>query len=927
MSIISYDGQSLSLGGRRVWLVGGQIDYARVPRELWAHRIQAARQAGLNCIWTSCVWQAHEPTQGNTDFADDLDLRAFVQLVGRNGLLCALRVGPYVGDGWDNGGLPGWLAANPAVRLREANPPYLEACGRYFKALLDQVKDLQVHQDAAPAAAEAATMSGPAAPLETPVVMVQSEHQWTCANPDAARAYLGELFRYLREHGCTVPVVESNHLWSHTDLTIAAWGGSEHLAADLRQLQQVQPHAPRFLAGYEVAQPAPFANPTPEPTTPDDLLHDLASVLATGAQYCVAPLHGGTNFAFNAGQTPHPTASPLTTSNDRGAPLTEAGTRRPSYLALKRISTFATRFGQLFANLQPDAHHAAVAVDGPADHLAVIHQRGAQGDVVFLFNPNPKPDADTEILLPNGLTLPVPLGNDRVAWFVTDAPLNGDSTLQYTNLRPWALVARKLLVLFGPPGADGIVCIDGSALHITVPTGNAPAVDDCEGITVAVLNNDQIDAAYPTHDGIFIGATGLDDDGQPLPLKAWTHCTVVATDGKTRRRKTTAPPRTPPAPKLTKWESAPLDTYTNGQQDRYESIDGPASLESLQTNDGYGWYRVECGKNPKAKAILPPGAGRLHLFRNSQPLAVANDPFTASHDPIDLQATGTLVVLAEITGRFYEAWQLGTPHGLTDHLYAVTKVGTTPLKTGRDRPPDLFALRAFFPGARPGVQGATRFYTWSVKPVGANPVYVQIDKLPARALLSVNDEPLGAYDPHHSAARECFVLRPGEHLRRGNNTVRLSMLDTDEPAPDLSRAQLTKHVNVYQGTKNLTARATWAFAPWEPPADDQYARTPARLPAGPRWFRAQFNVTNTHTPLWFEPNGLSKGQLYLNGRNLGRYAVATPTGRPIPGQTRYYLPEPWLNTDAPNTLTLFDEQGRSPKDTTLAYDPTSSTGQ
>ena len=64
---------------------------------------------------------------------------------------------------------------------------------------------------------------------------------------------------------------------------------------------------------------------------------------------------------------------------------------------------------------------------------------------------------------------------------------------------------------------------------------------------------------------------------------------------------------------------------------------------------------------------------------------------------------------------------------------------------------------------------------------------------------------------------------------------------------------------------------------------------------------------------------MSKGQIYLNGHNVGRYYHATRTGRSVGPQERYYLPEPWLQTDTPNELLLFDEHGRSPVACRLVY--------
>ena len=74
-------------------------------------------------------------------------------------------------------------------------------------------------------------------------------------------------------------------------------------------------------------------------------------------------------------------------------------------------------------------------------------------------------------------------------------------------------------------------------------------------------------------------------------------------------------------------------------------------------------------------------------------------------------------------------------------------------------------------------------------------------------------------------------------------------------------------------------------------------------------------------PLFLQPDGLTKGQLYVNGHNAGRYFVRTHTNAAVPPQSRYYLPEAWLRTDASNELVLFEEHGRAPHKCKLVHDP------
>lgn len=48
---------------------------------------------------------------------------------------------------------------------------------------------------------------------------------------------------------------------------------------------------------------------------------------------------------------------------------------------------------------------------------------------------------------------------------------------------------------------------------------------------------------------------------------------------------------------------------------------------------------------------------------------------------------------------------------------------------------------------------------------------------------------------------------------------------------------------------------------------------------------------------------MRKGQIYLNGRNVGRFLTGVT-------QNRYYLPESWLKEE--NTLSIFEEYGVNP---------------
>jgi hypothetical protein len=914
MPSISYDGQSFLIDGRRVWIVSGAIHYARVPRGLWHSRIRAAKQAGLNCVQTDVFWNRHEPKPGVFDFTGEADLRHFLRLVAQEGMHCILRPGPYLGAQWDFGGLPPWLLRREGLRLRQANPVFLESCARYLGAVMEQVQDLQITSVTPPAPWQVHGGGGP-------IIMMQAENQWFCHNPVQADTYLRELVRYLRENGCEVPITCCSNLWQRTEGTIDTWNASDHLAADLRQLRAVCPDAPRLVTEFRPGGWDRWDAVHAGDCDADGILSRLASALAVGAQYNLYMFHGGTNFGFYAGRGLAAADAFGTTSHDGAAPLLEAGGRGGKYLAVKRISTFASQFASLLGHLQSGSAPTAVAVADNGTHPpSVMHQDGTQGKLVFLFQGKDDPAPQIDLLLPNGLTLPVPMGDERVAWLVLDANLAGLATLTYTNLRPWAFLGRHLLVLFGPAGAQGLVCIDGALREVQVPTGQVPTVVTHQDLILAVLSTQQIDAAYVAGADLIVGAAGLDDHDQPLPLKGWPHACRVDPHGHVTRLPMT-PPRLPVNPHLGAWQSAGVDDLVSGASESFAPIDGPRSLEDLGCDYGYGWYRLGAVAHAPGQVLFPQSGDRLHVFTRGRRAALLGLGPGAQFDPASLTLGDPTVILADNLGRLSCGWRLGESKGLWGHVYTLKPLALGKPKVVSGRAPDPFTLSGYWDQLRVGDHRSADALIWSVSVPAAGPGVLDICDLPLRCMVQVNGRSLDMYDPTLSAHHLRLVVP----LKRGRNEIKLALTRALPPKTDAG-----KFLRLYQTVQNLSAKAQWSFAPWTIPAAAAFqpagapgagAGTGGKTGAGtPRWFRTQFQVRPTQVPLWLEPRGLTKGQIILNGHNIGRYFVATPAGQPVPPQTRYYLPEPWLHTDQPNDLLLFDEHGRSPRSCRLVYD-------
>ena len=80
----------------------------------------------------------------------------------------------------------------------------------------------------------------------------------------------------------------------------------------------------------------------------------------------------------------------------------------------------------------------------------------------------------------------------------------------------------------------------------------------------------------------------------------------------------------------------------------------------------------------------------------------------------------------------------------------------------------------------------------------------------------------------------------------------------------------------------------------------------------PAWYASKFRYNPTGVPLFLHILAAKKGQVFLNGRNVGRFWTIGP-------QHYYYLPECWLQQQ--NELLLFTEGGENPSGSRLEYRP------
>jgi beta-galactosidase len=143
----SPDGHVLAINSRYLlrdgqpWFpVMGEFQYSRYPASEWEQEILKMKAGGVTIVSTYVFWIHHEEIEGHFDWSGQRDLRRFVELAGRHGMLVWVRVGPWDHGEVRNGGLPDWLLQRCATR--ESNPVYLKYVARFYGEIGRQLKGL-----------------------------------------------------------------------------------------------------------------------------------------------------------------------------------------------------------------------------------------------------------------------------------------------------------------------------------------------------------------------------------------------------------------------------------------------------------------------------------------------------------------------------------------------------------------------------------------------------------------------------------------------------------------------------------------------------------------------------------------------------------------------------------------------------------------
>ena len=308
------------LNGKPFVVKAAELHYPRIPRPFWEQRIQLCKALGMNTICLYTFWNAHEPEPGKFDFSGQNDLREFIKLCAKNDMKVILRPGPYVCAEWEMGGLPWWLLKKKDIRLREADPYFLQRVDMFQKEVAEQVADLTI------------THGGP-------IIMVQVENEYGSYGTD--KGYVGRIRDMLRRHfdpEVTLFQCDWSSNFLNNGLDDLVWtlnfGTGADIDSQFAPLKEARPHTPlmcsEFWSGWFDKWGAAH-----ETRPADDMIAGIDEMLSKGISFSLYMTHGGTNWGHWAGAN-SPGFAPDVTSYDYDAPISESGQITPKYLKLRK---------------------------------------------------------------------------------------------------------------------------------------------------------------------------------------------------------------------------------------------------------------------------------------------------------------------------------------------------------------------------------------------------------------------------------------------------------------------------------------------------------------------------------------------------------------------------------------------------------------
>ncbi len=443
----------LTLGGKAIIPVMGEVHPTRVKRENWESTILKMKANGINIIAFYIFWIHHEEIEGEFNWSDNYDIRAFVELCKKHQIWAYPRLGPWCHGEVRNGALPDWLMKKEELKLRSNDSSYLFYAERLYREIAQQLEGLY-YKDGGP------------------IIGVQLENEyWRGKNGEKHILWLKQT---AKKYGIDVPLYTVTG-WRAASVpeneAIPLWGG--YPAAPWNTNVKKIERNDSYLFKKPINDESIGHKENNEGYKPDYSLYPyLTCELGIGNQVSehrrpvINPIDGvaiatsnvasGSNlpgyYVFAGGLNPVGKLSTLEEdqlesgywneypdiSYDFQAAISEAGEIKPAYHELKALHYFLNQFGQQLALMQPviptntdewDNLQYAIRTDGSSGFLFVSnyyrgHTKTSKKNVQFAIQ-----FPEEELVVPKS---PVDILDSTLFIWPVNFKL-GDATLKYAT--------------------------------------------------------------------------------------------------------------------------------------------------------------------------------------------------------------------------------------------------------------------------------------------------------------------------------------------------------------------------------------------------------------------------------------------------------------------------------------------------------------
>jgi Beta-galactosidase len=376
---ILINNQYMTIGGKPVVPVMGEIHFSRYPKDQWEDAILKMKANGINIIAFYVIWIHHEEIEGQFDWSGNKDIRSFIKLCQKHNMLVYPRIGPWAHGEVRNGGTPDWILKKKFLVDRSNDPVYQSYVDRYFKQLAGQMHGL-MYKDGGP------------------IIGVQLENEYS-----RGKEHILWLKKTAQKYGIDVPLYTVTG-WGNASIpendVIPLWGSYPEAPwnADLEKITR----NPSFEFDYDRNNETSYPFFTCELGVGNQITEHRRPVFNRfdGLTIVTSKIGSGSNltgyYMFTGGSNPVGILSSMEENRDETgywntyprisydfqAAIKETGELAPSYYQIKKIHYFLNEFGEILAPMVP----VIAKVKDPAVDLQ--YSARVKNNSGFLFGTN-----------------------------------------------------------------------------------------------------------------------------------------------------------------------------------------------------------------------------------------------------------------------------------------------------------------------------------------------------------------------------------------------------------------------------------------------------------------------------------------------------------------------------------------------------------